>query len=174
MTATPLRFTLAFVVLFAVLMGGFEALRGTAFERLLVEGFILEPTTALIDTLTPNEHVQRVGRTLTSPDGANLHVVRGCEGIEMFLLLIAAIAAYPTTLKRRAVGLFWGFLLAYALSLIRLMLLHYILRYSPALWEALHGLVLPLGPVVLLALYFLRWSAASPLEPAAGRPTHAT
>jgi len=157
----PLRFGLIFLTLFALLIGGFEALRGTAFERFLVETLILEPTTALINTVTPNEHVVLVGRTLTSPQGASLRVTRGCEGVEMFLLLIAAILAFPASLKRRLQGLLWGSLLAYVLSITRLMLLHYILRYSPTLWEALHGLILPLGPVVLMALFFLRWSAST-------------
>jgi exosortase family protein XrtM len=174
MRYTPLRFALIFLLGFAVLMGGFEAVRGTAFERFVVETVILEPTTTLINTITPHEHVQLAGRVLMSPDGSNLRVTRGCEGIEIFLMLIAAIVAFPASLKRRAQGLLWGSLLAYGLSITRLMLLHYILRYSPALWEALHGFVLPLGPVVLMALFFLRWSSstgsAAPSQPAA----HAT
>jgi hypothetical protein len=66
-----------------------------------------------------------------------------------------------------------GSILAYVLSLIRLMLLHYILRYSPNAWQALHGLVLPLGPVVIMVLYFLHWSKPAQ-EPNAPRETHAT
>jgi exosortase family protein XrtM len=166
---SPLRFALGFLVLFALLTGAFEALRGTALERFLVEDLILQPTAGLIDALTPAEHVQRVGRTLLSPYGPALHVTRGCEGIEMFLLLIAAILAFPASWRRRAQGLLWGALLAYALSSARLLLLYYILRYRPALWEALHGLILPLAPVVLLALYFLHWSAHGS-APAAPRP----
>ena len=53
------------------------------------------------------------------------------------------------------------------------MLLHYILRYSPNAWQALHGLVLPLGPVVIMVLYFLHWSR--PVEAHnVQRQTHAT
>jgi exosortase family protein XrtM len=134
---------------------------------------ILIPTTSVINALTPLEHVTLIGRTITSPDGSGLRVTRGCEGIEMFLLLIAAILAFPASLQRRVHGLFVGSALAYVLSLIRLILLHYILRYSPNAWQALHGLVLPLAPVVLMVLYFLHWS-----EPAAGKgtpqETHAT
>jgi len=156
---------------FALLMGSFEASRGSAFERFVLEDLILLPTVHLINAVAPEEHVQLIGRTLSSP-GSNLHVTCGCEGIEMFLLLIAAILAFPASIKRRLQGLLFGALLAYALSIARLMALHYILRYSPAAWEALHGLILPLGPIVLIALYFLRWSASSPI-PAADRDPHA-
>lgn len=171
---SDMRFALKFIIAFALLTGGFEASRGTAFERFIVEQGILVPTTRLINTLTPQEHVTLIGRTIVSPDGSNLRVTRGCEGIEMLLLLTAAILAFPASLERRAYGLLAGLVLAYFLSLTRLMLLHYILRYSPSAWQALHGLVLPLGPVVLLALYFLRWSGFATATDASGHETHAT
>jgi len=170
MATTPLRFAIKLILGFALLMGAFEASRGSAIERFLVEDVILVPTTHLIDAATPQEHVILVGRTLTSP-GSNLCVTRGCEGVEMFLMLAAGILAYPATWRQRARGLALGSLLAYVLSVSRLMALHYILRHSPAAWEALHGLVLPLGPIVLLALYFMLWSQrASPASAATPAP----
>jgi exosortase family protein XrtM len=159
-TPNPLRFALMFAIAFAILMALFEASRGSVFERFLVEDAILVPTASLINSVTPNEHVRLVSRTLKSPD-SNLRVTRGCEGIEMFLLLIAAIASFPATLKRRLQGLLLGSLLAYVLSVARLVCLHYILRYSPGAWEGLHGLILPLGPIILMALYFLYWTSSA-------------
>jgi exosortase family protein XrtM len=141
-------------------MGSFEASRGSAFERFVVEDLILVPTANLINAVTPNEHVNLIGRSIVSA-GANLHVTRGCEGVEMFLMLAAGILAFPATFRQRVRGLLWGSVLAYLLSLTRLIALYYVLRYSPSAWEALHGLVLPLGPVILVALYFMRWSAGS-------------
>ena len=157
-TATPVAFALKFIVCFAVLFGAFEASRGMAFERFVVEDLILVPTTALINATSPHEHVELAGRTISSPS-SKLRVTRGCEGVEMFLLLAAGIMAFPASFKRRALGLLLGSVLAYLLSAIRLLALHYTLRYSPAAWEALHGLVLPLAPIILIALYFMRWSA---------------
>jgi len=167
---TPLRFAVRFVLGFAVLLAAFEASRGTAFERFVVEGLILHPAALVINLLHPTEHVQLIGRTLAFDAGAALRVTRGCEGIEMFLLLIAAILAFPASWQRRAQGLLVGSLLAYVLSIIRLTLLCLILRYSPTLWEALHGLVLPLGPIVLLAIYFARWSALASVPSAQPAP----
>jgi exosortase family protein XrtM len=148
-----------------VLFGGFEALRGTAFERFVVVDLILLPTTTLINAVTPEEHVTLIGRLISSP-GSSLNVTRGCEGIEMFLLLVAAVVAFPATWQRRLQGLMLGSILAYILSVIRLMALHYILHYSPRTWEALHGLILPLGPIIIMTLFFMRWSAGNPASPA--------
>lgn len=156
--ATPRGFALKFVLGFAILTGSFEASRGTGFERFVVEDLILIPTTAVINRLAPGEHVELVGRTIAAA-GGRLHVTRGCEGVEMFLLLVAGVMAYPATWKCRAQGVLLGSVLAYALTVGRLVTLHYVLRYSPNAWAALHGLILPLAPIVLLAFFFLRWSA---------------
>jgi exosortase family protein XrtM len=158
--ASPLAFALMFILYFALLCGAFEASRGSAFERFVVENLILVPTTVLINAVTPGERATLIGRVISSP-GSNLNVTRGCEGIEMFLLLVAGIGAFPASWKRRAQGLLFGSMVAYALSVARLMALHYILRYSPGAWEALHGLVLPLGPIIVMALFFMRWSAGA-------------
>ena len=154
-----LGFGLRFALLFAVLTTAFEASRGTAFERFVVEDLILTPTVHMINVLTPNEGVVMVDRTLVSAQGSRLRITRGCEGVEMFLLLISAIATFPARAARRISGLLSGSVLAYVLSVGRLMALHYILQYWPRAWESAHGLILPLGPIVLLALFFLWWSS---------------
>lgn len=155
----PLNFGLRFLAVFALLTLGFELCRGTAFERAVVEEGILVPTVGLINIVTPHEHAVLAARTILTADGARLHVIRGCEGIELFLLLVAALVAFPASLGRRLHGLALGAVLAYLLSVLRLMALHYTLHYSPGAWEALHGLVLPLAPVALMGLYFLHWTA---------------
>jgi exosortase family protein XrtM len=169
-TMTPLRFAVRFLLGCGVLLAAFEASRGTAFERFVIEGLILRPAAFLINLLSPADHVQLIGRTLALSGGAALRVTRGCEGIEMFLLLIAALLAFPALWRQRAQGLLVGSVLAYLLSLIRLILLCLTLRYSPTLWEALHGLVLPLGPIVFLAIYFARWSASASADGAKPAP----
>jgi exosortase/archaeosortase family protein len=156
----PLRFGVTFITLYALLMGAFEASRGTWLERFVVEDVVLRPTVWLINAVTPPPPVELMGRSI-SGDGTRLHVTRGCEGIEMFLMLIAAVVAFPTTLARRAQGLLIGAVLAYALSIARLIALDWTLRFSPRAWDALHGLILPIGPIVLLALFFLRWSRSA-------------
>jgi exosortase/archaeosortase family protein len=152
-----LAFGVKFAVIFALLTGAFEASRGSAVERFLVEDLILKPATAMISALDPHDTIQLTDRTISSP-GSKLHVTRGCEGVEIFLLLAAATLAFPASWKARAWGLGIGFLLAYALSLSRLAALHFTLRYMPNAWESLHGFVLPLGPIVLTTMYFLAWT----------------
>jgi len=153
----PIRFGLRFLALFIVLMGGFEGARGTAFERVVIEDGVLMPAVHVINTLSRSTDVRLNGRTIVSPS-SRLRILRGCEGVEMFLLLFAAILAFPTSWQHRLRGLIVGSIIAYGLTIGRLLALHATLRYSPPLWDAMHGLILPLGPIVLVAIYFLHWT----------------
>ena len=74
LAATPLGFTVKFIVCFALLYGAFEASRGSAFERVVVENLILMPTTALINVVTLDEHATLVAGRVISAPGSNLHV----------------------------------------------------------------------------------------------------
>ena len=168
---SPLQFVLIAGVAFAILVGSFEACRGSGFERFVIEGLILEPTGHLLDLWWPGDHVILVGRTFISGT-TRMNVTRGCEGVEMFLMLGAAILAWPGSFRRRLSGLLVGLVLAYVLSVARLLILVYTLRHAPHAWESLHGLVLPLAPVLIMAWYFFRWSAPRAAVPRM-RPSHA-
>jgi len=160
-----MRFALVFLLLFGLLTGAFETTRGTGFERVLVERGILRPAVALINTLTPRDPVTLTGRSILRSNGSGIRVTRGCEGIELFLLLISGILAFPAAWRRKLHGILIGSVLAYILGIARLVSLHYIMVNSPAAWESMHGLVLPLAPVVLMAFFFLRWSSPRHREP---------
>jgi exosortase/archaeosortase family protein len=156
---SPFRFSLKFIVLFVILAAAFEISRGTAFGRLVIDGLILSPTVALLND-SSRDRVTLEGHTIVS-GASRMRVVRGCEGVELFLLLLAAIFAYPASLSHQAKGLFFGFLLAYGLSVGRLIVLDDTLRYAPAAWELMHGLIMPLLPVAVLGVYFQRWSTGT-------------
>ena len=116
-------FAVRFILCFGLLMGAFEASRGTELERAVVEDGLLRPTTWIAQCITPAEPVRLVGRTLQTPH-SHLHVIRGCEGVETLLLLVAAILAYPASWTARVRGLLVGAALAYGLSVARLIALY--------------------------------------------------
>lgn len=172
-SASPtLLFAIRFALYFAGLMAVFEACRGTVIERVLVEDCILQPATALVRWLSPDAHIELIGRTITST-AAHLRIIRGCEGIEIFLLLVAGVLAFPAGWRARIHGLVIGFALAYLLTLSRLVALYFTLSYRPGAWEAVHGLVLPLGPIIVITLYFMYWSGRIQLPATPPASSHA-
>jgi len=166
--SSTLAFALKFIFYTAVLLGSFELARGTAFERFVVDDCLLQPTLALIRVADRSTEVALIGRSIVSP-GSKLNVTRGCEGVDLFLLLMAGLLAFPAGWQAKARGLAAGLVLAYVLSIARLMALHFTLRYAPDAWESMHGLILPLGPVIVMMIYFARWSASA----SASVPLHA-
>jgi exosortase family protein XrtM len=167
------RFASLFAGLFALQFTAFEASRGSHFEKIVIEDLALTPTAALINWLAPAEAVRVDGHSLTTSNSV-LRITRGCEGVEMLLLLTAGILAFPASTRHRARGFCIGLVIVYALTITRLVLLHFTLRYSPRAWDMLHGLVLPLGPVLLIALYFLHWSVAGAQIAQPTAPRHGT
>ena len=154
------RFGLRFALVFAGLLGALEALRTSSLWPALLQSALLQPTAALLSLGLSPDTVYSQGISLIS-GSTRLNVVRGCDGTETLLLLISALFAYPASARERTVGLVCGSVVTYLLSVLRLSALFLTLRYSPQAWEALHGLVLPLTPVLGVALYFLHWSGTT-------------
>ncbi len=153
----PALYALRFAILFALFLAAFEAGRGTVVETLVVDRGVLDPAAALLRLLAPAEGVVVSDRSLASP-AARLRVLRGCEGIETVLLVVAAVLAFPAGIASRLAGAALGAALAWLLSVLRLAGLYWSLRHWPGAFEVAHGVIAPLAPVALLALFFLAWS----------------
>ena len=142
-------------------------------QKIVIDDLTPGPTAALINWFAPAEAVRVDGRSLTTSNSV-LRITRGCEGVEMLLLMIAGILAFPASARHRAREFCVGLVIVYSLTIARLVLLHFTLRYSPDAWNRLYGLVLRLGPVLLIALYFLHWSAAGTKMAERTEALHAT
>ena len=151
-TLYALRFASAFVLLWL----GVEVLRASPLEPVLLRDAFLDVAAAALGLL--GEQVHAVGRTLASSD-VHLRIVRGCEGAEALVLIAAAVIALPAlALRMRLLLLMLALLLGWALCVLRLLLLFLTLRYQPAQWELVHGLVAPLLPVLVILLAFDFWT----------------
>jgi len=114
----------------------------------------------LIDLFAPSENISAVDNHILSPR-ADLEIIRGCDGAGAFFLVMAAILAFPTALKRKLVGLFWGILLLYCLNLIRIGTLYFIVAYRNDWFQLIHTYVAPSLLIILACLYFAGWALGS-------------
>jgi archaeosortase B (VPXXXP-CTERM-specific) len=71
-----------------------------------------------------------------------LDIVRQCTGLFEVITLIAAVFAYPTSLKNKMKGIAIGLPLIYFFNTVRLISLAYLGIYSFALLEIVHDYVL--------------------------------
>lgn len=82
--------------------------------------------------------------------GGGIQILNGCDGTEVWFLLVAALLVFPFGWTRRWVGLLLGTIWVFGLNQMRLLALFYAFRQDPALFNQLHGVVAPM--VLILAI----------------------
>lgn len=82
-------------------------------------------------------------------------IIKTCDAMEVNILLISAVAAFPAPLVRKVLVLPATLSLVVSTNVIRLILLYLAGMYFPSAFEALHFDVFPLLMVVAGVLIFL-------------------
>lgn len=145
-----------FLLIFALLMLGWNAMRGGVLERLVVHDATVRPAAWLANLLTPGLHARAVDSSIRAP-GGGLNILNGCEGVDALFLLVAAFVVAPLPARARFLGLLSGVALVYIINQARILLLFYVFRRDPALFATLHGTVTPIAMVLLIAAWFYMW-----------------
>jgi exosortase H (IPTLxxWG-CTERM-specific) len=108
------------------------------------------------------------GAILRAPGGFAVEMRDGCNGINVTILLWAAVLAFPAPWKLRAAGLAAGTLAIQLLNVVRFISLFYIGQYSTAWFEFAHGYLwetlLILDTIVVFWLWVGRVSRAGILR----------
>jgi exosortase family protein XrtM len=145
-----------FVALFFAMQFSYELCRGSSFEHWVIGDLTVKPTARVLQWLSPEVGVQALGNQLRAA-GGGLVVKKGCEGVEIMFMLVAAFAAACMSWRRKLLGLGLGLVVVFVLNQIRLVGLFYAYRYNSELFGLLHGTVAPIVLVLLVGLYSLAW-----------------
>jgi exosortase family protein XrtM len=161
------RFFLLFVVFFLALQRLYIA------TRPYTETFINHRCNAavsawLAEGLTPGMAVESEGPYLTSERGS-VDISKGCEGIEVVVILVAAMLSYPMPWRHRLLGILTGTVLVYVLNLFRIIALFLAACYRREWFDTAHVGVGQTIMILLAVLYFLLWIGLAPV--AAGGPS---
>lgn len=125
----------------------------------------------LLNAIVPAEVVQPIGSSISS-DRATVQVALGCDGVDVALMVTAAVAAFPMTKRRKLLGILAGIALIYACNLARIMTLWGVLRFFPAAFESMHVAVGQTIIIVVGVLFVGFWTGAftAALRPKAVNP----
>src|SRR5262245_26331835 len=146
------RFLAIFVALFAALQ-----LAAVTSRHYVADWLVAWPAQFTLRALYPEDGVA-VDENRIESQRARLDILPGCEGTELFVLLIAAVLAFPAPWRARAHGLASGLTLAFALNQLRVVWLYAVVRDHAGSFELVHGLIAPTALVVALGAYFWLWS----------------
>jgi exosortase family protein XrtM len=146
----------AFVAIFAVLQYAYLSIGSGMVERFVIEQVTVGGAARVLNWLDPAAGVVAQGARLSAP-GGGLHVLAGCEGADVALLLGSALLVSTLPWRQRLLGLFTGLLLVLVLNQLRMLALFHAYRHHRQAFELLHGTLLPLAMVLVTAAFYLYW-----------------
>lgn len=155
-----LRYIGVLSVAFVALQGAWSICRGGGLDRWVIERLTVQPASALINVITPEEQVAAVGPALVN-SSVRMSVLNGCEGLDVLFLAWAALAAARRPWRAKLIGAAWGSVLIYALNQGRIAALFYSARFDRAWFDVLHGYLAPTFIVVIASVFYGWWYAQS-------------
>jgi len=160
-----------FAIVFSILLLGLFTL------ELLdpVQASVIQPFTGWLADISAaimipfDEHVRASGRIIShSQTGFAVSIEAGCNGVEAAIVLIAAVMAFPASLKRKLVAIACGFVAIQVMNIARIISLFYLGQWNYEVFSWAHLYLWPvlimLDVLVVFILYlrYLTRDAASP------------
>jgi exosortase/archaeosortase family protein len=158
-TSRPSTFVwraVGFVALFVGLQLGWQALHGSAIERVVIHDLTVRPAAFLVNFLTPGAKARAVDFSIRA-SGGGLNILNGCDGMELLLMLLAGFTLAPLSAAVRVRAIVLGILFVFAVNQARILLLFYAYRADPRLFDTLHATITPIATVLLIAGYYHAW-----------------
>jgi len=111
--------------------------------------------------------VMAQGKVIWNPaTGFGVSIEPGCNGVEAFIVLCAALLAFPSAWKHKLWGLVLGFVAIQALNVVRVISLFYIGQWNKDVFDFAHSyLWQALIMLDVLAVWLLWIRVAAPLPP---------
>jgi len=87
----------------------------------------------------------------------SINIIRQCTGIFEIITISSCILAFPSSIKKKIIGIFLAVPIIYFFNIGRLILLSIIGIYNPSIFEAVHDYLLQLTFVFLVVFYWIFW-----------------
>lgn len=113
----------------------------------------------LIDLVTPGETIRQVGSSIVSSRAA-VEVAQGCEGVDVALMVAAAVLAFPMSPQRKLLGILAGTALIYVSNLVRIAGLWYCVRFYPSIFDFMHTIVGQTLIILIGVVFVGYWTGA--------------
>ncbi|MCU4139689.1 MAG: Exosortase/Archaeosortase [Methanophagales archaeon] len=96
------------------------------------------------------------GATL-SINGFVLEIIDECTAVFSSIVYCSAVLAYPTTLKKKCIGIAFGVPALYTINIIRLFILTLIGIHHPEMFEFVHVYLWQASFIIFVVVIFLLW-----------------
>jgi len=123
----------------------------------LVRRLQVEPAAEVLRWTMPGTNIATTTTTIRTPT-LELQILRGCDGIEAWLLLVTAILVFPMPWRKRGVGMLLGTVLMIGLNIVRIVTLFHIALRRPEWMDVAHGFIWQSLIVLAAAAFVLIWT----------------
>jgi archaeosortase B (VPXXXP-CTERM-specific) len=123
-------------------------------EQIMPRSFTAS-SVALFLNLFPGLNAEANG-TFVLMNGTSIDVIGECTGIFSIIVYISCILAYPTDLKKKAIGMM-GIPILYGITLIRLISTALVGAFIPSLLDFFHDYLWQVFLIIFVVLLFLIW-----------------
>jgi exosortase/archaeosortase family protein len=146
-----LGFVLRFGLFWAAALGILSLVPGL--ERWTVDGTVANLALVLralaVKTVVSDNFIQA--------GNATIEIVPDCTSLMPTMVFWAAVAAFPTAWRRRAVGLLMGAVVVWAFNLVRVMALIAVLWWMPRHFKFVHVYIWQAGTLLVVTAMFMYW-----------------
>jgi archaeosortase B (VPXXXP-CTERM-specific) len=98
-----------------------------------------------------------VNGSLVSINGFGLEIIDECTAVFSSIVYSACILAYPTTIRKKGIGVALGIPVLYAINILRLVILAQVGITRPALFEFVHVYLWQASFIIFVVVIFLLW-----------------
>ena len=121
-------------------------------------------STAIVTFFDPN--VVAVGKVMRSTtNGFAVSIEAGCNGVEATIVLVAAILAFPSPWRSKAIGLAAGIVAVQGLNILRVISLFYLGQWNFQVFEWAHLYVWQALIMLDVLIVWLVWVRTLPRAP---------
>lgn len=165
-----LRFVLIFLALLLALFG-IELLNPVQTHVVLPWTTLLAQVCVGLVGLVDSSAMAQGKVLWNAATGFGVSIEPGCNGVEAFIVLCAALLAFPAAWKHKLIGLGLGFVAIQVLNVIRVISLFYIGQWNKELFDFAHNYLWQ-GLIMLdvLAVWLVWVRYAAPTTPPALAP----
>ena len=92
-----------------------------------------------------------------SVNGFGLEIIDECTAVFSAIVYCSCVLAYPTTLKKKGLGIAFGVPSLYAINILRLSVLALVGIYHPEMFEFVHVYLWQASFIIFVVVLFLVW-----------------
>ena len=150
------KFIISYIVLMAIflLMIGLESIKSLVDINGAYTHMVVQLSVFLINIMG---EVKAVSGSVIQLNHLAMDIQFGCNGLEAFMIYIAGILSFPTTVRHKLIGIVIGFFILQIINILRIAGLGWVGLYAHSYFHYFHVYVAQGMMIVVSFILFLIW-----------------